>query len=384
MAKGAYIGVGSKARKIKKIYFGVGSVAKKVRKAYIGVNGVAKLWWSAGYKLVKQGVYSPGPSGNQTCWNNNYAIFIVDGSSGAEGGQSVNSSFTVTSLPSNAYPNRALSGMTGGQIGNYALLWSGDYTSDGGDSFDHNNTAYYWNSSLTMGSISSAANYNYGSKCCNIGNYMLLVGGNNVTGQSTTRYKHVRAINASLTVNKSLSDVSTGGSYIGGANSQYALFVGGSDTSRKVIYNTSLQVQSLSITGPFSSINYHDITGNEKYIMIAGGTTNTANYLDTVNAYDLSMTRYIPSVLNIGVHSSDAISLDKLSAFVGGGCSGTPGRNLGVNVYDIELTKTMPDDLVWGYGNTYNNATARLNDYIMQKNLESAGTTILNVYRLDS
>lgn len=47
MAKAAYIGVSSKARKVKNLYVGVNGVAKKVKKAYIGVNGVAKLFYSA-------------------------------------------------------------------------------------------------------------------------------------------------------------------------------------------------------------------------------------------------------------------------------------------------------------------------------------------------
>lgn len=46
----AYVGVGDKARKVKKIYVGVNGVARKVKKAYVGVNGLAKLvyradWW---------------------------------------------------------------------------------------------------------------------------------------------------------------------------------------------------------------------------------------------------------------------------------------------------------------------------------------------------
>ena len=52
MARGAYIGVGGTAKKIKKIYFGVGGVAKKVKKAYIGVGGVAKLFWAAPVTVV--------------------------------------------------------------------------------------------------------------------------------------------------------------------------------------------------------------------------------------------------------------------------------------------------------------------------------------------
>lgn len=45
MATGAYIGVNSKARKVKKIYIGVGGKARRVKKAYIGVNGKARLFW---------------------------------------------------------------------------------------------------------------------------------------------------------------------------------------------------------------------------------------------------------------------------------------------------------------------------------------------------
>ena len=79
MAKGAYIGVSSVARKVKKMYIGVGGVARKVKKAYIGVNGVARLWWSGEQKLVYKGtataltydVANPGASSI-----GNYALFV--------------------------------------------------------------------------------------------------------------------------------------------------------------------------------------------------------------------------------------------------------------------------------------------------------------------
>lgn len=54
MAKGAYIGVGDVAKKVKKMYIGIGGVAHAVKKAYIGVNGVARLWWSGAgmYRVI--------------------------------------------------------------------------------------------------------------------------------------------------------------------------------------------------------------------------------------------------------------------------------------------------------------------------------------------
>lgn len=49
MAKGAYIGIDSLARKVKKCYIGIDGVARKVKKAYIGVDGVARLFWNSKY-----------------------------------------------------------------------------------------------------------------------------------------------------------------------------------------------------------------------------------------------------------------------------------------------------------------------------------------------
>jgi hypothetical protein len=45
MAKGAFIGVSSKARKITKGYIGVNGIARKLKKGYIGVNGIARATW---------------------------------------------------------------------------------------------------------------------------------------------------------------------------------------------------------------------------------------------------------------------------------------------------------------------------------------------------
>lgn len=58
MAKGAYIGVSDKARKIKKGYIGVDGKARKIKKGYIGVGGVARPCWGEG-KLVYFGKISP-------------------------------------------------------------------------------------------------------------------------------------------------------------------------------------------------------------------------------------------------------------------------------------------------------------------------------------
>lgn len=58
MAKGAYIGIAGKARKVKKMYIGVGGKARKVKKAYIGIGGKARLFYASG---AESGVYLLGP-----------------------------------------------------------------------------------------------------------------------------------------------------------------------------------------------------------------------------------------------------------------------------------------------------------------------------------
>lgn len=62
MAKGAYIGVGGKARKVKNLYIGVDGKARKVKKAYIGVNGKAQPFYSSSAYGETWTVYNTMPA----------------------------------------------------------------------------------------------------------------------------------------------------------------------------------------------------------------------------------------------------------------------------------------------------------------------------------
>ena len=77
MAKGAYFGVGSTAKKIKKMYIGIGGIARKVKRAYIGIADKARLWFSGEPSIIrdpsvtlseKRMWFGGGPVGN-------YAVF---------------------------------------------------------------------------------------------------------------------------------------------------------------------------------------------------------------------------------------------------------------------------------------------------------------------
>ena len=77
MAKAVYVGVGSKARKMKKAYIGIGGKARKVKKMYIGdSSGKARLCYSA--ELDRYGMaaaLSTARYGVRTATVGNYALF---------------------------------------------------------------------------------------------------------------------------------------------------------------------------------------------------------------------------------------------------------------------------------------------------------------------
>ena len=78
MARKAYIGVNSKARRVRKIYVGISNKARRVRKGYIGVAGKARLFFSGNTSIH---YYTQAPSSNVArgdmigAGNPSYALF---------------------------------------------------------------------------------------------------------------------------------------------------------------------------------------------------------------------------------------------------------------------------------------------------------------------
>ena len=124
MSKGVYVGVDSKARKVKKMYVGVDGVARKIKKAYVGVGGVARLFYAtvdtvlanntpeeiqavaqsgqaANYWAVGDMVPITlnGTVGNLTFSNETYYAFIIgfDHNSSIEGSNTIHFQFGKTS-----------------------------------------------------------------------------------------------------------------------------------------------------------------------------------------------------------------------------------------------------------------------------------------------
>lgn len=79
MAHEAYIGVSSKARKVKKIYVGVGGKARNVKRGYIGVGGKARLFFKDSAEpgaMASVSALSTSRGYIAGCSLDSYAIFV--------------------------------------------------------------------------------------------------------------------------------------------------------------------------------------------------------------------------------------------------------------------------------------------------------------------
>lgn len=131
MAKGVYIGVGNKARKVKAMYIGVGGKARKIVKGYIGVGGKARPFWSGGEDLNKKveyyGTITPLANArfiHTSITIGNYALFGggLD-SNGALAVVDAYNSNLVRSSPTAL--SQARCNLSAQSIGNYALFVGG-------------------------------------------------------------------------------------------------------------------------------------------------------------------------------------------------------------------------------------------------------------------
>ena len=82
MAKGIYVGVDSKARKVKKAYIGVAGISRKIKKGYIGVNGRAQQFYSAETLMPFSSNPAPtswtsGSDGLTATATNNYGTWTI-------------------------------------------------------------------------------------------------------------------------------------------------------------------------------------------------------------------------------------------------------------------------------------------------------------------
>ena len=129
----------------------------------------------------------------------------------------------------------------------------------------------------------------------------------------------------------------------------YALFAGGEDSSK---YKNTVDAYDASLTRTIPT----PLSENKRasaattvgdYALFAGGEGNDSYYRNTVDAYDTSLTRTIPSGLSLDKSDLAATTVGNYALFGGGGYydDGEWSRWFATNTvdaYDTSLTKTIP------------------------------------------
>lgn len=336
-----YVGVSSTARKVKKMYVGVNGVARKVKKLYVGVNGIARKVFGGeltyvgtttdapglhiGYAATNNGervIFAGGKSGSTyydnvvtydssltkatpatlrnkaeypaAAHNASYSLFGggYTGSAYTKSVSAFNSSFvrsSPTDLSGSGFGTYQAYRIAGTNVGNYAVFY-GAYS--GGSAFN----AY--NNSLTKTAVASS-DTRYNIAATHIGDYALFGGGN-----GSSAFNAVTVINSSLTVS-SASNLSTskGGlaaAYVG----DYALFAGGNNggtySSKVDVYDTSLVKSTATDLSVARTTLAGTTIASGEMALFGGGQTSGYNngQRGTVDAYDQSLVRTLPTELN--------------------------------------------------------------------------------------
>ena len=293
MAKAVYVGVDSKARKMKKAYVGIGGTARKIKKMYIGdSSGKARLCYSA--ELEKVG--------------------------------------TATALSAARYDMRAAT------VGNYALF-AGGFTSKSLFGYGVSSSVDAYNTSLTKSTVTELSCERCGHAAASVGGYALFAGGAQeykINGFYDSLVGSVDAYNASLT--RSAAHVFGKTAAIGGAAvGNYALFAGGTTDaqidSNNVISSVLVYDPSLTFTtAPWLSVARADVKGASvgNYALFAGG--NAGSFCTTVDAYNASLTRTTATSLSSTANNDAAATVGNHAIFVGNTAS--------ADIYDASLTRT--------------------------------------------
>ena len=247
MTKACYVGIGGKARKVKKIYTGVNNVARKVKKGYVGVGGVARPFFSAEQKLSYYGEVTSLPSIADkfaAALAGEYAVFA--------GGDSVDGKYDAVSAVATAYsrslvrsvPNKlsvARKSLAAASVGGYAVFAGGRNAAEYSGRTDYATVDAY-NASLTRTTPTGLSVARSGMGAASVGGYALFGGGVVLTSQWQYKYySTVDAYNASLTrttpTGLSVARSGMGATSVGG----YALFGGGVVETLDLMGNNSIK-----------------------------------------------------------------------------------------------------------------------------------------------
>ena len=325
MAKGAYIGVGGVARKVKKGYIGVGSAARKIKRAYIGVGGIARPCWSGG-EIAYYGTVTPlsvARARVQGTTVGNYALFA-----GGQSGSAISSVEAYDKTLTRTIPAALSTGASefgAATTGNYAICAGLKRTS----------TVDVYDADLTKSSRNDFGYTPERHRGAEAGELAVFAG---MRQNDTTNQNGIVAYNGDLT--RQTAAMTEAKAYV--AMNQFcgkAIIAGGwfSGTSR----SSKIEIVSEDLTVATAEMSFPRSEAvcptSSKFLFIGEGTPGGSSSLTTsVEAFDKDMTRYSVEDLNsISDHKFGA-NFSDIAMFAGLG---------NTECYDDHLTKTLLNGL---------------------------------------
>ena len=382
MSKRVYIGVDSKARKVKKWYIGVNSKARKVKKAYIGVGGVARPFMSS--ELAYYGLATNLSKVKYWCSGagvGNYALIAggVTGSTSLSGLIKTVETYNTSLVKSSATDmTTATARQFGVSTGTSAVFIGGYYAtgSPSGGTVSEPMTAFYsYNSSLVMSAHSTDTNGYEIDGATSINGYLIYGREHNATTWC------LNSSFVSVTISAGYS-ASQGGRNIT-HSSTHALITGGAvNLTTGCAYSTTLVKTSFTLASKMSDhmgtplgtgaiIGCGDNDGNSS-------TTKTYNYIS--NSLVVSLIGGYNAYHNHG----SCGTLDDYAIFA---CDYIYGYNYDSSIVDVFDTNLVHSEMHLSYGGKeeggkFNAGCATVGSYLLlaggQKREDGSSPTCLN------
>lgn len=354
MAKGAWIGIGDKARKIKKSYVGINGVARKIKKMWIGVGNVARLFWSGAGEISYYGRITSKNSYENPAYASvgNYALVGCNNYSNTI--DSISTSLTVGSAP--VYHMNGGFGVSAASNSSLAVFGggygAGYYTRDG--------SAY--NASLTKSTIINIyySDFMYASTISSSA-YALFIGGEDPDDDATSQFSGVNTSGTCIRSSVKHGDGDTyyvkckmagtmaGSNYIFGGGQCGTSYNDTSGSNRVFALNSSLT--PITTTGLYFS-TYKTGWENDNtlvaaasvgdYALFAGGSGEYYTDDVTMDIFNSSLTRSTKTFMYC--YHLKAVSIEGYAIFAGRVCSpqltSTAAYDETVYIFDESLTLT--------------------------------------------
>ena len=298
MAKAVYVGVNSKARKMKKAYIGISGKARKVKKMYIGVGGKARLCYSAeADKFGMAASLSKARSLLAGTTVGGYALFGGGGyDSDARKGEAIMDAYNASLTRTTATPLvDEIWACAGGSVGGYAVFGGGcDMNTDTShiEPIGGTGVVQTYDSSLTSSKAAPLSCPRAVHSAATIGNHLLFAGGwNGTTGKYLST---VESYDASLTrstaVELSSAKIDLASATVG----EYAMFAGGYKGKSDAAYVATVDAYNTALTKttmPDLSVGRYGLASAVigDYALFAGGISKISStidqYQDVVDVY---------------------------------------------------------------------------------------------------